>query len=119
MAPPPAWFFLNTEASGDVRSRTLRRQCVQKRGWTSAPRQSPFWWPGGYKLGPKGVAMLMDRWYRVAIPILEYIHRNGDPDETLSVGQITAVTGIGADDVSTELESLFDAGYLVGEVRKY
>lgn len=63
--------------------------------------------------------MLMDRWYRVAIPILEYVHENSDPEDSLYVGQIAAGTGLGPEDVSIELESLFDAGYLVGDFRKY
>jgi hypothetical protein len=37
----------------------------------------------------------------------------------LSVAQIAAGTGLGTDDVSIELESLVDAGYLVGDFRKY
>lgn len=63
--------------------------------------------------------MLMDRWYRVAIPILEYVHENSDPEDSLSVGQIAAGTSLGPEDVSIELESLVDAGYLVGDFRKY
>ena len=63
--------------------------------------------------------MLMDRWYRVAIPILEYVHENSDPEDSLYVGQIAAGTGLGPEDVRIELESLFDAGYLVGDFRRY
>ena len=63
--------------------------------------------------------MLMDRWYRVAIPILDYVQENSDPEDSLYVGQIAAGTGLGPEDVSIELERLVDAGYLVGDFRKY
>ena len=63
--------------------------------------------------------MLMDRWYRVAIPILEYVQENSDPEDSLSVGQIASGTGLGPEDVKIELERLVDAGYLVGDFRKY
>jgi hypothetical protein len=59
-----------------------------------------------------------DRWYSVALPILDCVHDAGGKTGFLSVGAIAAATGIPPNDVVDEVERLCAAGYLTGPLQK-
>lgn len=62
--------------------------------------------------------MAEDRWYRIAIPILEYVANNGGPFVLLSMGDIADALHLDPMEVATELDELCAAGYVAGDVRK-
>jgi hypothetical protein len=62
--------------------------------------------------------MAEDRWYTVAVPILELVHENGGQMHIVNIGQIAAGTGLEPNEVADEVERLCDAGYLTGPLRK-
>jgi hypothetical protein len=62
--------------------------------------------------------MAEDRWYDVALPILEYVHAHGGPLDLLSVADIAEGTGLSPQDVAVELDSLCQAGFVNGTLRK-
>lgn len=62
--------------------------------------------------------MAEDRWYRVAVPILEFVHENGDKMRFLNMGAIAAGTGLEPNEVTDEVERLCAAGYLTGPLHE-
>lgn len=62
--------------------------------------------------------MADDRWYRVAVPILEYVADHGGPLELLNVAMIADAIGVDRFEVAAELERLGNAGYLAGHLKK-
>jgi len=62
--------------------------------------------------------MADDRWYSMAVPILEWVHENGSKRDVVSVGAIAAGTDLEPNDVTDELERLCNADYIVGPVHK-
>ena len=62
--------------------------------------------------------MAEDRWYAVALPILDYVHDNGGPLVLLHIGDIAEGTGLDPVQVATEVERLSSADYLAGSIRK-
>lgn len=62
--------------------------------------------------------MAEDRWYSVAVPILQYMHETAGPQTLIPIWQVTDATGIDVNEVSVELDRLIAAGYLVGPLTK-
>ena len=62
--------------------------------------------------------MAEDRWYAVALPILDYVHERGGTFVLLRIGDIAEGTGLEPVEVATEVERLSGAGYLAGSIRK-
>jgi hypothetical protein len=62
--------------------------------------------------------MVDDSWFSVAVPILEYVHEQGDLGTLIDVGHIAADTGIDPAEVAVELERLVDAHYINGPLQK-
>jgi len=60
----------------------------------------------------QGSQMAEDRWYRVALPILEYVHEHGGQLTLLGVGDIADGTDLEPEEVAEEIEQLSAAGYL-------
>jgi hypothetical protein len=62
--------------------------------------------------------MADDRWYRIDLPILEYVQEHGGPFELLSVGYIAQAMGLDPTEVAVGLDNLSSAHYLAGRVQK-
>jgi hypothetical protein len=62
--------------------------------------------------------MAEDTWYRVALPVLEYVHEHSGSRGMLSLGEISEGTGIGLNEVDVEVARLCSADYLAGSIHR-
>jgi hypothetical protein len=61
--------------------------------------------------------MAEERWYSMAVPILEFVDVRGKEADIVTVGAIAAATGLEPNDVADEVQRLCNAGYLVGPLQ--
>jgi hypothetical protein len=59
-----------------------------------------------------------DRWYRYALPLLEYVHKEGRFGVLMPIGGIADALQFDSGDVAAELDRLCRSGYIAGEVHR-